>query len=79
MAYETVELNRRLPLLEPMSEIAGRMACRWAAYFGETLGGSGVLLGGVPGVPAGGGRRASAAAWPARTRRAWRMGLERGR
>ncbi|MFV0415653.1 MAG: alanine dehydrogenase [Chthoniobacterales bacterium] len=51
IAYETVEINRRLPLLEPMSEIAGRMSVIVGAYFLEKhKGGSGVLLGGVPGV-----------------------------
>jgi len=51
LAYETLELNRRLPLLEPMSEIAGRMSILVGGYFlGKHLGGSGVLLGGVPGV-----------------------------
>jgi len=51
LAYETVELNRRLPLLEPMSEIAGRMSILVGGYFlARHLGGSGVLLGGVPGV-----------------------------
>jgi alanine dehydrogenase len=51
LAYETVEVNRRLPLLEPMSEIAGRMSVLVGGYFlGKHFGGSGVLLGGVPGV-----------------------------
>ena len=51
IAYETVEVNRRLPLLEPMSEIAGRMSIVMGAYFlAKFTGGSGVLLGGVPGV-----------------------------
>lgn len=51
IAYETVEVNRRLPLLEPMSEIAGRMSILVGGYFlAKHLGGSGVLLGGVPGV-----------------------------
>ncbi|MBI3192757.1 MAG: alanine dehydrogenase, partial [Pedosphaera parvula] len=51
LAYETVEVNRRLPLLEPMSEIAGRMSVLMGGYFlGKQNGGSGVLLGGVPGV-----------------------------
>jgi len=51
IAYETVELNRRLPLLEPMSEIAGRMSILVGGYFlAKHHGGSGVLLGGVPGV-----------------------------
>src|SRR5271170_3042824 len=51
VAYETIEVNRRLPLLEPMSEIAGRMAILVGGYFlAKHNGGSGVLLGGVPGV-----------------------------
>ena len=51
LAYETVEVNRRLPLLEPMSEIAGRMSVLVGGYFlAKHFGGSGTLLGGVPGV-----------------------------
>jgi len=51
LAYETIEVNRRLPLLEPMSEIAGRMSILVGGYFlARHFGGSGVLLGGVPGV-----------------------------
>src|SRR6476646_3677522 len=51
IAYETIEINRRLPLLEPMSEIAGRMSIIVGGYFlAKHFGGSGVLLGGVPGV-----------------------------
>jgi alanine dehydrogenase len=51
IAYETLEVNRRLPLLEPMSEIAGRMSILVGGYFlAKHHGGSGVLLGGVPGV-----------------------------
>lgn len=51
LAYETIEVNRRLPLLEPMSEIAGRMSILVGGYFlAKHIGGSGVLLGGVPGV-----------------------------
>jgi alanine dehydrogenase len=51
IAYETIEVNRRLPLLEPMSEIAGRMSVLVGGYFlAKHNGGSGVLLGGVPGV-----------------------------
>ena len=51
IAYETIEVNRRLPLLEPMSEIAGRMCMLVGGYFlAKHFGGSGVLLGGVPGV-----------------------------
>jgi alanine dehydrogenase len=55
VAYETVETDdRRLPLLAPMSEIAGRLAAQAGAYFLEKpLGGRGVLLGGVPGVASG--------------------------
>lgn len=51
IAYETIEVNRRLPLLEPMSEIAGRMSIIVGGYFlAKHNGGAGVLLGGVPGV-----------------------------
>ena len=51
LAYETIEVNHRLPLLEPMSEIAGRMSILVGGYFlAKHTGGSGVLLGGVPGV-----------------------------
>jgi alanine dehydrogenase len=52
LAYETVELpSRELPLLTPMSEVAGRMAVQEGAKYLEKLyGGRGVLLGGVPGV-----------------------------
>jgi alanine dehydrogenase len=55
VAYETVETaNRSLPLLAPMSEIAGRLAAQAGAYFLEKpLGGRGLLLGGVPGVSPG--------------------------
>ena len=55
VAYETVEADdRRLPLLAPMSEIAGRLAAQAGAYFLEKpLGGRGLLLGGVPGVAPG--------------------------
>jgi alanine dehydrogenase len=51
LAYETIQIGNRLPLLEPMSEIAGRMSVVMGAYFlAKHNGGSGVLLGGVPGV-----------------------------
>ncbi|MEN3941158.1 alanine dehydrogenase [Prosthecobacter sp. SYSU 5D2] len=51
LAYETIEVNHRLPLLEPMSEIAGRMSVLVGGYFlAKHAGGSGTLLGGVPGV-----------------------------
>src|SRR5256885_10823451 len=55
VAYETVEdANGRLPLLAPMSEIAGKIATQAGAIFLEKpLGGRGGLLGGVPRVPAG--------------------------
>ena len=55
VAYETVETpSRSLPLLAPMSEIAGRLAAQAGAYFLEKpLGGRGLLLGGVPGVAPG--------------------------
>src|SRR6266545_1584614 len=54
VAYETVEDARgRLPLLAPMSEVAGKIATQAGAFMLERpLGGRGVLLGGVPGVPA---------------------------
>jgi alanine dehydrogenase len=51
VAYETIQIGNKLPLLEPMSEIAGRMSVVMGAYFlAKHNGGSGVLLGGVPGV-----------------------------
>jgi len=52
LAYETVELDdRSLPLLIPMSEVAGRMSIHEGAkYLERTFGGRGMLLGGVPGV-----------------------------
>jgi alanine dehydrogenase len=55
VAYETVETDSHaLPLLAPMSEIAGRLAAQAGAYFLEKpLGGRGLLLGGVPGVAPG--------------------------
>ena len=50
-AYETLNVGRRLPLLEPMSEVAGRLAIQAGAKCLERpTGGTGVLLGGVPGV-----------------------------
>lgn len=73
LAYETVErVDRSLPLLIPMSEVAGRMAVQKGAnYLEKPLGGRGILLGGVPGVlPAkvvilGGGIVGTQAAWMA--------------
>ncbi|MGZ7443097.1 alanine dehydrogenase [Paenibacillus sp. TH7-28] len=54
IAYETVEVNKTLPLLTPMSEVAGRMAVQIGAQFLEKpYGGKGILLGGVPGVKRG--------------------------
>ncbi|MFA9557125.1 alanine dehydrogenase [Evansella sp. AB-rgal1] len=54
VAYETVEVNRTLPLLTPMSEVAGRMATQIGAQFlQKSNGGKGVLLAGVPGVSRG--------------------------
>jgi len=51
VAYETIQVDHRLPLLEPMSEIAGRMSVVMGANFlAKYNGGSGVLLAGVPGV-----------------------------
>ena len=54
IAYETITDRRgALPLLTPMSEVAGRMAIQVGAHYLEKMsGGGGVLLGGVPGVPA---------------------------
>ncbi len=55
VAYETVQLeNRSLPLLTPMSEVAGRMSTQIGAQFLEKIhGGGGILLGGIPGVSRG--------------------------
>jgi alanine dehydrogenase len=55
LAYETVErADRSLPLLTPMSEVAGRLAVQEGAYhLGKARGGRGILLSGVPGVPPG--------------------------
>jgi len=55
MAYETIEFNDgSLPLLKPMSEVAGRMAVQVGAfYLQKENGGAGVLLGGIPGVQRG--------------------------
>lgn len=54
VAYETVSVNRTLPLLTPMSEVAGRMAAQVGAQFLEKIyGGKGILLSGVPGVQRG--------------------------
>jgi len=51
LAYETVESNHTLPLLVPMSEVAGRMSIQEGAkYLEKPKGGKGILLGGVPGV-----------------------------
>ncbi|WP_143960049.1 alanine dehydrogenase [Litoribacter populi] len=73
LAYETVEkTDRSLPLLVPMSEVAGRMSVQKGAnYLEKPLGGKGILLGGVPGtLPAkvlilGGGIVGTQAAWMA--------------
>ncbi|MEY3561856.1 MAG: alanine dehydrogenase [Actinomycetota bacterium] len=53
IAYETVQLaNRQLPLLQPMSEVAGRLSAQIGAYqLMKSNGGVGVLMGGVPGTP----------------------------
>jgi alanine dehydrogenase len=54
IAYETVAVNRTLPLLTPMSEVAGRMAAQIGAQFlQKNNGGLGILLAGVPGVSRG--------------------------
>src|SRR5688500_4858708 len=54
IAYETVQTaDGKLPLLTPMSEVAGRLAVRAAAHHLESpAGGAGILIGGVPGTPA---------------------------
>ncbi|MCJ7764825.1 MAG: alanine dehydrogenase, partial [Thiovulaceae bacterium] len=50
-SYETLEVSRRLPLLEPMSEVAGKMAALMGAvHLGRYQGGSGILAGGVVGT-----------------------------
>lgn len=52
IAYETVQIGRSLPLLQPMSEVAGRLSAQIGAYqLMKTQGGLGVLMGGVPGTP----------------------------
>jgi len=55
VAYETIETrDGELPLLKPMSEVAGKMSVQVGVYFlQQANGGKGVLIGGVPGVPAG--------------------------
>lgn len=54
IAFETVEENGRLPLLAPMSEIAGRIAVQAGAHLlHASLGGKGILLGGIPGTERG--------------------------
>lgn len=54
IAYETIEVKHRLPLLEPMSEIAGSMSAIVGSYhLAKHHGGRGILLGGVPGVSPG--------------------------
>jgi alanine dehydrogenase len=54
IGYETIEVNGQLPLLKPMSEVAGRMAVQVGAWCLENQhGGKGILLGGVPGVKKG--------------------------
>ena len=73
IAYETIEDSQgRLPLLTPMSEVAGRMSVQVGVnYLQKPLGGRGVLIGGVPGVPPsevviiGGGVVGTQAAWMA--------------
>ncbi|WP_226580744.1 alanine dehydrogenase [Halobacillus litoralis] len=54
IAYETVTVDNKLPLLTPMSEVAGRMATQVGAqYLEKSFGGKGILLSGVPGVSRG--------------------------
>src|SRR5436189_3456559 len=84
IAYETVQLaSGDLPLLTPMSEVAGRMAVQEGAkYLEKVYGGSGILLGGVPGVLAaegpiiGGGVGGVTAAKMAAASGAWARRLE---
>jgi len=71
-AYETLEVDGKLPLLTPMSEVAGRMAVQEGAkYLEKPFGGRGVLLAGIPGVEPGhvmilgGGIVGTSAAWMA--------------
>ena len=79
VAYETVETDdRRLPLLAPMSEVAGRLAAQAGAYFLEKpLGGRGLLLGGVAGRRAGPLSSSSAAGSSATTPRSSRSASAR--
>ena len=52
IAYETIKIGNQLPLLVPMSEVAGRLAAQQGAkYLESPQGGAGILLGGVPGTP----------------------------
>ncbi|KIO73768.1 alanine dehydrogenase [Caldibacillus thermoamylovorans] len=54
IAYETLSVNKTLPLLTPMSEVAGRMAVQIGAqYLEKSEGGKGILLSGIPGVKRG--------------------------
>ena len=73
VAYETVQLpNGELPLLTPMSEVAGRMSVQEGAkYLEKVFGGRGVLLGGVPGVAPGEVVIIGGASWGS-TRPRWR-------
>ena len=75
IAYETVQTdNGALPLLAPMSEVAGRLAPQIGAHYLERHnGGRGVLMGGAPGRAAGEGRRAR------RRQRRLELGVDRGR
>jgi len=73
IAYETVENARGLlPLLAPMSEVAGKIATQAGAFMLEKpLGGRGILLGGVPGVAAKGSSRGSYALNPPSPEGSW--------
>ena len=79
IAYETVtDRHGRLPLLAPMSEVAGRMSIQVGAHLLEKMqGGAGVLLGGVPGRPCGQGGRGRRRRLRAPTPSAWRWGWRR--
>ena len=74
IAYETVTApDGSLPLLTPMSEVAGRMSVQvGASCLQKANGGRGILLGGVPGVRAGEGRDPRRRRLRARTRPRWR-------
>ncbi len=79
IAYETITSARGgLPLLAPMSEVAGRMSVQVGAHYLEKAqGGAGILLGGVPGVPPAQGRRHRRRRLRHQCRSAWRWAWKR--